>query len=329
MCRRFAQQMIILVHILSMAIGSTLFVLLLFIPNLTPLLLTYAIAIQFSDAGVSGRLSQRSQFFRSCRVWKAFASYFPVRLHRTVELPASRNYIFGYHPHGIICHGAFICFGTEALGFSRLFPGITNSFLTLDSNFRVPLYREYILFLGMGGVSRSSCQNLLSRGGHDGRGMGRAITIAIGGARESLLATPGTMRLILRDRKGFVTLAIQQGADLVPVLGFGENCLYSQSDIAYRNPLVLNLQLFIKKIFGWTTPLFRGDGLLGKGPGLLPYQNPLDVVVGRPIRVGQCDSPDEEYVDTIHQKYMEEIERIWVEWKDVVPGDPAMKLEFV
>jgi 2-acylglycerol O-acyltransferase 2 len=86
-------------------------------------------------------------------------------LHRSQELPPTRKYIFGYHPHGIISHGAFAAFGTEALGFSQLFPGITNTLLTLDSNFRIPIYRDYALALGLASVSRESCENLLSKGG--------------------------------------------------------------------------------------------------------------------------------------------------------------------
>ena len=102
-----------------------------------------------------------------------------------------------------------------------MFPGITNTLLTLDSNFRIPLYREYALAMGLASVSRESCENLLSKGGINGEGMGRGITIVVGGARESLDAEPHTLRLVLKRRKGFVKLAVRNGADLVPVLGFG------------------------------------------------------------------------------------------------------------
>jgi 2-acylglycerol O-acyltransferase 2 len=98
-------------------------------------------------------------------VWSLFASYFPARLHRTQELPPTRKYIFGYHPHGIISMGAFAAFSTEALGFSQLFPGIKNALLTLDSNFRIPIYRDYALAMGLASVSKESCENLLSKGG--------------------------------------------------------------------------------------------------------------------------------------------------------------------
>lgn len=298
-------------------------------PYLWPLLLIYLVGTLISKDGCTGNLSRRSQRFRNCRIWKIFASYFPAQLHRSTGLPPTRKYIFGYHPHGIICHGAFIAFATEALGFYRLFPGITNTLLTLDSNFRIPLYREHILSLGLGGVSRTSCRKLLSQGGLDGKGMGRAITIAVGGAREALLATPGTMRLIIRDRKGFVRLAIEQGADLVPVLGLGENSLYDQRETRQKYPRIRKLQMLAKQALGWTLPLFYGRGLWGEEPGLLPYQRPLNVVVGRPVEVVQqvAHAVEEEYVDVIHQRYMDEIQRIWDEWRDVYAGE-GVKLEF-
>jgi 2-acylglycerol O-acyltransferase 2 len=54
-------------------------------------------------------------------------------------------------------------------------------------------------------------------------GPGSTITIVVGGAAESLSAHPGTADLTLKRRKGFIKLAIRQGADLVPVFSFGEN----------------------------------------------------------------------------------------------------------
>lgn len=51
--------------------------------------------------------------------------------------------------------------------------------------------------------------------------------IAIGGATESLYSTPATMDLVLRRRTGFVRVALQTGASLVPVINFGENELYN------------------------------------------------------------------------------------------------------
>ena len=137
--KRRLQTLVVLGHTLSIALLLTTFFLLCAIPLFWPILVPYLIYVLFSSAGQSGNLTYRSPYLRSLRVWSLFASYFPARLHRSAVLPPTRKYIFGYHPHGIISHGAFAAFATEALGFSRLFPGITNTLLTLDSNFRVPL----------------------------------------------------------------------------------------------------------------------------------------------------------------------------------------------
>jgi len=237
-----------------------------------------------------------------------------------------RKYVFGYHPHGIISHGAFAAFATEALGFSQLFPGITNTLLTLDSNFRIPFYRDYILALGLASVSRESCENLLSKGGANNEGMGRAITIVVGGARESLDAQPHSLRLVLKRRKGFVKLAIRSGADLVPVLAFGENDLYNQVQPG-SHPMIHKVQLFVKKLLGFTIPLFHARGVFNYDVGMMPYRTPMNVVVGRPIKVVQQAEPEEGYLDKIHGLYVEELERIWEEWKDVFAKDRAGELE--
>lgn len=163
--RRRLQTMMVLYHTLCIAFAVSLFFFLCAIPIFWPLMIPYMMYCMLSEASTSGTLSARSEFLRSLRVWSLFASYFPARLHRSQELPPTRKYIFGYHPHGIISHGAFAAFATEALGFKQLFPGITNTLLTLDSNFRIPFYRDYALAMGLASVSKESCENILSKGG--------------------------------------------------------------------------------------------------------------------------------------------------------------------
>lgn len=309
----------VLLHTLSIALFVAFFFFLCSIPLLWPILMPYLVYVLNSKASTSGNLTYRSHFLRSLPIWEHFAAYFPATLHRTTPIPPTRKYIFGYHPHGIISHGAFAAFATEALGFAQLFPGITNTLLTLDSNFRIPLYREHALRMGLASVSKESCENILSRGGLNGEGMGRAITIVVGGARESLDSVPESMKLVLRCRKGFVKLAIRTGADLVPVLAFGENELYEQVDSA-KHPWVHKMQMGIKKVMGFTVPLFHARGVFNYDVGLLPYRRPMNIVVGRPILVRQEKEPAREYVDEVHKQYMDELLGIWEEYKGIYGG---------
>lgn len=322
----------VLCHTLTIIIFLGFFFFTCAIPLFWPLLLPYLVYISlFSTAATSGELKGRSPFLRSLPIWSLYASYFPARLHREEPLPPTRKYIFGYHPHGIISLGAFGAFGTEGLGFSKLFPGITNTLLTLDANFRLPFYREYALAMGVASVSRESCENLLTKGGVDGEGMGRAITIVIGGARESLNAQPHSMRLVLKRRKGFVKLAVRTGADLVPILAFGENDLYEQVD-SEKHPIVYKFQMLVKQTMGFTIPLFHARGVFNYDVGLMPYRRPLNIVVGRPIPVMQesdRDKIDGKYIDELHARYVQELGRLWDQYKDVYAPDRKSELEIV
>ena len=333
--QRRIQTLAVLWHTVSIALFLSLFFLLAAIPLSWPILIPYLIyTLSFSEDSTNGTLRRRQNWLRRSKIWSAFASYYPARLHRTEKLEPNRKYIFGYHPHGIISHGAFAAFATEALGFSELFPGITNTLLTLDSNFRIPLYRDYALAMGLASVSRESIENLLSKGGHNGAGMGRAVTIVVGGARESLDAQPHQLRLVLNSRKGFVKLAIRQGADLVPVLAFGENELYDQVD-SEQHPYVHKFQLLVKKLMGFTVPLFHVRGIFNYDVGLMPYRRSINIVVGKPIKVkqqggsGTDGKVDESYLEELHAAYVSELKMLWESHKNTFAKDREGELEIV
>ncbi|CAK7234312.1 diacylglycerol O-acyltransferase 1 [Sporothrix curviconia] len=328
--RRRKQTFAVLFHCSCLMMSIPLFFFCCAVPLFWPLIIPYILILLVSGASTNGKLSWRSEWFRRLPIWTWFASYFPAELVKTADLPADRKYIFGYHPHGIISHGAWVAFGTEALGFRHKFPGITNSLLTLDSNFHIPFYREYLLMAGMCSVARESIINLLSRGGPDGNGQGRAVTIVIGGARESLQANPGTMRLVLHGRAGFIKVAMATGADLVPVLGFGEVDLYTQLQ-GDEHPLLHRFQLHVLKVWKFTLPFMRGRGIFNYDYGLMPYRHPLHIVVGRPIPVAKAASEtlDPAEVDRLHGLYCDELKRLWDTYKDKYAPDRVEEMQIL
>lgn len=325
---RRLQTLAVLFHCTSIVFFPALFFFLCAMPLLWPLVIPYLIHLSISTAASDGNLKYRSEHLRSLPMWRLFAGYFSIKLHKTHELPADRKYIFGYHPHGIISHGAWAAFTTNVLGFGEKFPGITNTLVTLESNFRIPMYRDWLLAMGLRSVSKESIWNLLARGGSDGQGTGRAVTIVIGGARESLEAEPGTLRLILKARKGFVKMALRTGADLVPVLAFGENALYDQLS-PRTHPMVHKFQMFCLKVFKFTLPALHGRGVLNYDIGLMPYRRPVNVVVGRPIPVKKSATPDQAEIDRIHGLYVAELQRIWEAYKDDFARDREAELEII
>jgi len=268
-----------------------------------PLAIGYSIWACFVDDTPS-KGGRPIEFFKNLGIWHHFAAFFPAKLVKTADLDPQGNYLFCYHPHGILSVGAFLAFGTNALGFSELFPGIGMRIMTLKMNFTMPFYREYLMAYGAAEVSYKSCIRNLTAG------PGRSITIVIGGASEALEAHPNTMRLTLEKRKGFVRVAMDSGASLVPVLCFGENDLYDSVD----NPEGSRIRTFqnrMLKMMGYSSPVFHGRGIFNYQFGMLPHRRPLTVVVGAPISVTRNTNPTREEVQEVHAQYTEALKQLY------------------
>lgn len=68
-----------------------------------------------------------------------------LQLVKTAELDPSRNYLAGFHPHGVLAAGAFVNLCTDSTGFPSLFPGIRPHLMMLSLWFRAPFFRDYIM----------------------------------------------------------------------------------------------------------------------------------------------------------------------------------------
>ncbi|KAM6159016.1 2-acylglycerol O-acyltransferase 2 [Rhynchocyon petersi] len=244
---------------------------------------------------------RRIEVLRRCFVWKYMKDYFPVTLVKTAELDPSRNYLAGFHPHGVLAAGAFTNLCTESTGFTSIFPGIRSHLMMLSLWFRVPFFRDYIMAGGLVASDKESASHLLSR-----KGGGNLLAIITGGAKEALDARPGAYRLLLKNRKGFIKLALMHGAGLVPIFSFGENELFDQ----ISNPpgsWLRRIQNELQKVMGISLPLFHGRGIFQYSFGLLPYRRPITTVVGKPIEVQKVLQPSQEEVDHLHQRYIKEL----------------------
>ncbi|CAF2610004.1 unnamed protein product [Rotaria sp. Silwood2] len=242
----------------------------------------------------------RQQWFRRLVCWKWFVDYFPIRLHKTCDLSPDCSYIFGYHPHGINCLGGIGNFATEATDFEKLFPGINLRLLVLKSNFQIPFFDVLLTMMGICDTSKESCNYILKQG------KGNSIMLVLGGSKEALDARPSSEYLLtLKSRKGFVKIALANGANLVPVFSFGENDLYEQ-DPNPRGSKLRYVQLFLQKKTGYALPLFYGRRIFQYKFGLLPYRHPINTYVGEPIEVPKL-APEHitsQVVDEYHKKYM-------------------------
>lgn len=69
---------------------------------------------------------------------------------------------------------------------------------------------------------------------------------------QALQATPGTNRIILNRRKGFIKLALTTGASLIPAYAFGESSTYhTANELPVDSRLRRMQRWMIRKFGGW------------------------------------------------------------------------------
>ncbi|KAG4096852.1 diacylglycerol acyltransferase [Neocallimastix lanati (nom. inval.)] len=297
-----------------MFIGIGLFAILVYFKYTRPLMIIYYIWIIYDNminkTPVYGR---RSEFVRNMKLWKLVRDYFPIRLHKSANLDSDKQYLFGYHPHGIVCISANIIFASEALSISKVFQGLNIRLATIPINFWVPFWRDYILLVGYCDCDRKSITSIFTETKH-------SAVIVIGGANESLYSFPGTYRIILKRRKGFVKIALKNGISLVPVMNFGEVDVFDQ----IQHKIVTDNNTLIKKYLGFRLPTFYG-----RLKCWIPYSKPINVVTGVPIECPKIEKPTEADIQKYLNLYIAELQRIWDENKDKYAKNRKTELELV
>ncbi|KAM8954230.1 diacylglycerol O-acyltransferase 2-like [Pelodytes ibericus] len=259
-----------------------------------------------SDWNTPERGGRKSLWMNQWAMWKHFRDYFPIKLHKTADLDPAKNYIFGYHPHGIMSIGAFCNFGTDSTGFSRLFPKLKPHLTTLAGNFKVPLYRDYLLAAGMCSVTHASIDYLLSN-----NGPGNAVVIVVGGAAEALNCTRKQHILTLKKRKGFIKKALINGSSLVPVYSFGENEVLYQCQFE-AGSWKKSLQELFQHWVGFAPCIFFGQGIFASNSrGIMPFRRAINTVVGKPIPVPRIENPSEQQVEAFHALYVSTLQELF------------------
>uniref|UniRef100_A0AC11B195 Uncharacterized protein n=1 Tax=Ovis aries TaxID=9940 RepID=A0AC11B195_SHEEP len=242
-------------------------------------------------------------------LWKYMKDYFPISLVKTAELDPSRNYLAGFHPHGIGVIGAFTNLCMEGMGFSSVFPGICSHLMMLNMWFCFPFFRDYIVSMGLVSADKESAAPILSR-----KGGGNLLSIVVGGIQEALAARPGAYKLVLQNRKGFIRLALIHGVALVPIFSFGENDIFDQVENSPGSWLHW-FQDRLLKTMRFSIPLFYGHGVFQYSVGFMPYCWPITTTVGKPIKVQKTPHPSQEEVDRLHQCYIKELRNLFATHK--------------
>ena len=181
----------------------------------------------------------------------------------------NRGTIFAMEPHDVIPIAAF----SFSPVISRI-PGDRNvCFLVSSGVFRLPFLRQMYSWAGSLPVDKETFLSRLNAG--------KALAFVPGGVHEILMLNkkkPRDLVLYLRNRKGFIKLALQTGSPIVPVFGF-------HLDGSYRLcwlPRGKLMETYYSRWAGYFPLLYWGRWNILQG---IPRPNKLTVVIGRPIHV--------------------------------------------
>ncbi|XP_055303222.1 2-acylglycerol O-acyltransferase 2-like isoform X2 [Sitodiplosis mosellana] len=274
-------------------------------------------------------------WIRSMNVWRHCVNYFPLDMVKTVDLPADRNYLICFFPHGILSFGAFVSFNSNHSKWSKLFPGIRSKVATLGTNLLLPITREILLSFGVCSASANSLTTLLqqpnnpndksNQDGYTSNGVG----LVVGGAQESFYAVPHTYKCVLKSRKGFAKIALKTGASLVPAISFGENNLFEIID--YKpGSWGRFIQDSVKRLTKVAPIHFNGRGYLQYDYGIIPRRQKITTVIGAPIKVERILKPTEDDVDRIHELFCTQLKELFEAHKSkYVENSDEVKLEII
>ncbi|KXN64613.1 diacylglycerol acyltransferase [Conidiobolus coronatus NRRL 28638] len=270
------------------------------------LLLPYFAYIYMDPRSQNG--AKTSNLHRNNFLLNIIRDYFDMKIIKTCDIPATKNYIFCYHPHGIIPFGMGIGLNSNCCGFDDLYPNINVNIKVHSIFLTSPLLREVCLYFGSQPATRESIIKTLNEPGN-------SVGLSIGGAAEIVYSVPNAAKLIIKNRFGFVRIALETGADLVPVYSFGENDTYNQHPIDQSSKFYRVNKAFYKRTNA-VFPKLSGRGILPNTKGIFPNNAPIRIVVGKPIKVEKNPNPTDEQIRDLHDKYCSELIALYNEYKD-------------
>ncbi len=246
-----------------------------------------------------------------------FENSLEVIVEDGAKFDKNQRYVFGYVPHGLYPLGA--AYLPLLPAWRRLMPGIRPPTLCASIVFVLPVLRDLLQWLGLRVVTKQTFIRTLEQR--------NSLIVVPGGQAELVL----TSRLkshreaaIYAGHKGFIRLALQQGARVCPILCFGEAASLSNFVDTPR------MHQWSYKKFGFPVPfLATGRWFVSPFPG---RGQGLRFVIGKPVEPStNCLGlvPTNEQVDEYHERFYQATKRLFDEHKGTFGGYEDIKAVLV
>ncbi|KAK9919185.1 hypothetical protein WJX75_009964 [Coccomyxa subellipsoidea] len=242
--------------------------------------------------------------YRSLPLWDVWRRYFSMRLVTPPKdkfLEPHGHYLLAEFPHTVYPMGSWLglplC-GQKGTGLPQNLRGGIASIM-----FQLPIVKHNYAWAGcMPAEYKLMLAHL--------RQPGASLSVIPEGIAGIFLAEDLQDEVIfLSKRKGFVRLAIQAGADLVPVYHMGQSQL-----LTFWGAEKLSRR--------WRASI----GIFWGAWGLpLPRKRPIISLVGAPIKVKQEDHPSQEQIERVHAEFVASIKLLFDRHKHLLGPEWAEK----
>jgi len=211
-----------------------------------------------------------------------------------------------WHPHGIsgltpIIHN----------GYNLTHPNyIASKGVAHSVFFNIPLLSTFIKYLNAIPSDYTTIKKTVSK---------ESISITVGGVDEMRRLKDKILELVIKKRKGIFKIALETGTPIVPILTYGENELFPESDNEF-------IQWFNNKLYEYlklriSIPKFKSfiNWLKITNQPL----NPIHTYTGRPIYVKKIENPTLSHIQKLRNIYISRINELFNETN---PGDFSLNI---
>ncbi|KAG1673426.1 hypothetical protein FOA52_002191 [Chlamydomonas sp. UWO 241] len=221
--------------------------------------------------------------FKTWREYFKFSYLFEEHFHH------DKRYIFAEFPHGVFPMGPLIAGSLSCV----LFPDFEIYSLAATSVFSIPGWRHFLAWIGSVPATTANFKRVLKKG---------SVAIIVGGIAEMFLTSSVRENVMVRTRKGFCRVAVEEGVDggIVPVYHMGNSRV---------------LDCWPQHFSALSRRIRAALGFLYGRFGLpLPRPLPIFMVTGKAIKVTKTAKDDPGFdaeVDRVHALVVSELQALY------------------
>eukprot|EP00440_Ansanella_granifera_P041720 gb/GFBE01045235.1/.p1 GENE.gb/GFBE01045235.1/~~gb/GFBE01045235.1/.p1 ORF type:complete len:349 (+),score=46.12 gb/GFBE01045235.1/:1-1047(+) len=210
---------------------------------------------------------------------------------------AGKNFIIGAHPHGVfsfagVCAAVVTHNAQDGFG-AALFKEAPTAAASVIKVF--PVLKDVLGIFGIIDAGSSTLSKRLAKP------MG-SFVLYIGGMIELFRSSSKREAVFLKQRKGFIKLALRSGADVIPIYMFGNTTVLSA--------LTWGPLASLSRTLGVSVTVFWGR--FG-----LPLPKPVQITYarGRPLGMPHIENPTNEDIEKWHAVYCQKLKELFDAYK--------------